>query len=138
MLGNLGQLADLLKNAGKIRESVNESLAQIETQGSAGGGQVTAKVNGRFEVLELRIDPQVFERGDRELLEDLVAGAVNQALLKAKEQAAQSLGSLAGGFPLPGLDGMFPGGPFGPTGPSGEAPTSGPQASGPGPGSSTS
>ncbi len=112
MFGNLGNLADLMRNAGKIRESVEkatESLGQLHVEGSAGGGVVTAVANGRMELVSVKIDPKLLADGDAELLEDLVTAAVNQALLKAREAAAQSLQSLAGGLPIPGLTGM-PGG----------------------------
>ena len=66
---------------------------------------VTAKANGRLELLSVRIDPKLLADGDAELLEDLVTAAVNQALAKAREAAAKSLSTLAGGLPLPGLSG---------------------------------
>lgn len=106
MFNNLGQIADLMKNAGKIRESMEkaaESLAQLEVEGTAGGGSVVAKVNGKMEVLSVRIEPKLLADNDAELLEDLVLAAVNQALTKARESAAQQFSSLAGGLPIPGL-----------------------------------
>jgi len=57
---------------------------------------VTAKANGRLELVAVRIDPKLLADGDAELLEDLVAAAVNQALSKARESAARSISSLAG------------------------------------------
>jgi DNA-binding YbaB/EbfC family protein len=93
-----------MRNAGKIRESVakaTEALGQVQVEGSSGGGAVTAKVNGRLEVVSVRIDPKLLADGDAELLEDLVAAAVNAGLLRARDTAAQSLASLAGGLPLP-------------------------------------
>ena len=108
MFNKLGKLADLMRNAGKIREAVEkatESLGQVEVEGDAGGGAVTAKVNGRLEVVSVRIDPKLLADGDAELLEDLVTAAVNPGLVKAREAAAQSLSSLAGGLPL----GLIPG-----------------------------
>ena len=65
---------------------------------------MTAKVNGRLEVVSIRIDPKLVADGDTELLEDLVIAAVNAGLAKARDAAAQSLASLAGGMPL----GLFP------------------------------
>ena len=62
MFNKLGMLADLMGNAGKLRESFDkafESLGQVEVEGSAGGGTVTAKVNGRLEVVSVRIDPKL-------------------------------------------------------------------------------
>lgn len=114
MFNNLGNLADLMRNAGKLRESMEkatESLGQLHVEGSAGGGVVTAKVNGRLEVVSIRIDPKLLADGDPELLEDLVTAATNQALAKAREAAAQSLSSLAGGLPIPGLAGLLGRGP---------------------------
>jgi DNA-binding YbaB/EbfC family protein len=107
----LGNLADVLRNPGKIREALEratESLGQVQAEGTAGGGAVTARANGRLEVLSVRIDPKLLADGDAELLEDLVALAVNQALTKAREAAAQSIQSAAGGFPIPpGMGGLF-------------------------------
>jgi DNA-binding YbaB/EbfC family protein len=120
VFGQLGNLAELLRNAGKLRESVakaTESLGQIQVEGSSGGGAVTAKVNGRLEVVSIRIDPKLVSDGDTELLEDLVSSAVNAALIRARETAAQSLAGLAGGLP-PGfpIGGAEPGGEPGPSG----------------------
>ncbi len=99
-----------MKNAGKIRENVekaSEALGQLIVEGASGGGEVSAKVNGRMELLSVRIDPKLLSDPDAELLEDLVTAAVNQALTKARESAAQSMASLAGGLPIPGLSQMF-------------------------------
>src|ERR1700722_19544448 len=95
-----------MRNAGKIRESVEkatEALGQLVVEGSSGGGAVVAKVNGKMELLSVRIDPKLLADGDAELLEDLVTAAINQGLTKAREAAAQSISSLAGGLPIPGL-----------------------------------
>ncbi len=113
MFGNLGNIADLMRNAGKIRESVEkatESLGALHVEGTSGGGEVVAKANGRMEILSIRIDPKLLADGDHELLEDLVTAAVNQSLTKAREAAAKSIQSIAGGLPIPGLSG-FPGAP---------------------------
>lgn len=118
MFNNLGNLADLMRNAGKIQETVQkatESLGQVVAEASTGGGAVKATANGRLELVGLRIDPKLLADGDAELLEDLVTAAVNQALTRAREGAAKSLTTLAGGFPLPGLGGLF-GGPSAPGG----------------------
>ncbi len=118
MFNKLGMLTELMRNAGKLRESAEkafESLGQLEVQGDAGGGAVTAKVNGRLEVVAVHIDPKLLADGDAELLEDLVVAAVNAGLAKAREGAAQSLASLTGGLPL-GLFGNTA------TGPGGEEP----------------
>lgn len=114
MFNNLGNLADLMRNAGKLRESVEkatEALGQVQVEGTAGGGGVVVKVNGKLEVLSVRIEPKLLADGDVELLEDMVAAAVNQGLSKAREAAARSLATMAGGLPIPGLSGFLgPGG----------------------------
>jgi DNA-binding YbaB/EbfC family protein len=110
VFNNLGNLAELMRSAGKLRETVEkatESLGQLQVEGTAGGGVVTAKVNGRLELVAVRIDPKLLADGDVELLEDLVAAAVNQGLSKARDAAAQSISSLAGGLPIPGLSGFL-------------------------------
>jgi DNA-binding YbaB/EbfC family protein len=117
VFGQLGNIADLMRNAGKLRESVaraTEALGKLEVEGDSGGGAVTARINGRMEMVSLRIDPKLLADGDAELLEDLVVSAVNAAMAKARESAAQSLASVAGGLPMgliPGMD--APAGPGG-------------------------
>jgi DNA-binding YbaB/EbfC family protein len=118
VFNQLGMLADLMKNAGKLRETFEkafESLGSVEVEGTAGGGVVTVKVNGRMEVVSLRIDPKLVADGDTELLEELVSAAVNAAMVKAREGAAQSLSSMTGGLPL----GLIPGFGGAGTGPGG-------------------
>lgn len=114
MFNPLGGLGDLMKNAGKIRESMEkagEALGKLQVDGTAGGGAVAAKVSGKLELISIRIDPKLLADGDAELLEDLVAAAVNQGLTKARDAAAQQFSSLAGGLPIPGLSGLLgPGG----------------------------
>jgi len=105
----MGQIADLMRNAGKIREAVEratESLGQLQVEGTAGGGAVTVKVNGKLEVLSVRIDPKTLADNDAELLEDMVAAAVNAALAKARDAAAQTIQNATGGLSIPGLPGM--------------------------------
>ncbi len=112
MFGNLGNLADLMKNAGKIKEQMEqaaERLGEVQTEGVAGGGAVKSVVNGRLELISVRFDPNLVDRNDLELLEDLTVAAVNQALSKAREEAAKAVtGNLPAAFG--GLSGMFPGG----------------------------
>lgn len=110
MFNPLGGLGDLMKNAGKIRESVEkagEALDKLVVDGAAGGGAVTARVNGKMKVMAIRIDPKLISDGDAEMLEELVAAAVNQALAKAQEAVGQQLSSMTGGMSIPGLSGLF-------------------------------
>ena len=116
MFNPLGGLGDLMKNAGKIRETMEkagEALDRLVVEGAAGGGVVTAKVNGKMKVLSVRIDPKLLGDGDAEVLEELVTAAVNQAMTKAQEAAAQQFSSMAGGMSIPGLANFMGSGPGG-------------------------
>lgn len=88
---------------------IQEDLVLKTVEGSAGGGMVTVVVNGRQEVLGIKIDRQVVDPEDIEMLQDLVAAAVNDGLRKAQELAASEMGKLAGGLNIPGLNipGLF-------------------------------
>ncbi|MBI3838117.1 MAG: YbaB/EbfC family nucleoid-associated protein [Planctomycetia bacterium] len=91
---------------GKLSQ-VTEELKTRRVEGSSGGGMVTVEANGIGEVLRCRIDPSLITSGDRELVEDLLPGAVNQALAKAKELHAEAMKSMADGLDVPGLNAML-------------------------------
>ena len=97
----------MLKQAQQIGGRMQGMADELRTRravGSAGAGLVEIEVNGLSEVLKCRIDPTLLQASERELLEDLVAAATNQALEKAKALHADALKSLAGGFDMPGLE----------------------------------
>lgn len=107
MLKGLTGIGSLLKQAQEITgrmKGLNEDLRARRVTGSAGGGMVEIEVNGLMEVLQCRIDPELVTQGDRELIEDLVTTAVNQAVVKGKELHAEALKSMTGGLEVPGLD----------------------------------
>ncbi len=101
-LANIGALLKQAQQLGGQMGQLTEEMRRRRVTGSAGGGMVEIEVNGLMEVLGCRIDPQLFAQNDRELLEDLVMAAVNQAISKGKEMHAESLRDLTGGLPLPG------------------------------------
>lgn len=103
-LSGIGSLLKQAQEMGGRMQAINEELKTRRTNGSAGGDMVTVEVNGLNEVLGCRIDQQLIDSGNRELIEDLVASAVNQALTKAKELHAEAMQSLTGGMQLPGLE----------------------------------
>ena len=103
-LANLGALLKQAQQIGGQMDKLSEEMKNRRTSGSAGGGMVEIEVNGLLEVTACRIDPTVFAQGDRELVEDLVLAATNQAVAKAKQLHAEALRGLTGGLPLPGLD----------------------------------
>jgi DNA-binding YbaB/EbfC family protein len=109
-LGNLANLGSLLKQAqqmGGRLSQISDELKLKRAEGTAGGGLVTVEVNGLGEVLACRIDPSLVASGDRELIEDLVPAAVNQALSKSKQLHAEAMKSLTEGIDVPGLSGML-------------------------------
>ena len=98
-------LGGLLKQAQALQErlsSAQEELAKRTVEGTAGGGMVTAVVSGELRVTELRIDPSLLATGDHEMLQDLVAAAVNAAMARAQQMFQEEMGKIAG---LPSLAG---------------------------------
>lgn len=98
-LGALMQQAQEMQE--KFRQA-QEDLAKAEVQGEAGGGLVRVIMNGRREVLRLTIDKSLFQEEDKEILEDLVAAAVNDAVHKVAKLKEEKMAELAGGLQLPG------------------------------------
>ncbi len=120
MFKGIGNLMSLMKQAQSIGgrlKSVSDQLKTKRATGSAGGGLVELEVNGLGEVLRCRIDPSLVAKGDREMLEDLVAAAANDAAAKARALHMEAMQGIAGGIELPGMEdalakltGMMPGG----------------------------
>lgn len=101
-LGQLGQMAGLLKNVSKIKEEMEkfqQRVPQITAEGDAGGGMVKARVNGRMELLSVTLADEALK--DREMLEDLIRAAVNQASERVRQQTAEEYGKMASGLGLP-------------------------------------
>lgn len=96
----------LMRQAKKIEKAVEqakETLADLEVEGEAGGGLVQVKMNGRFEVRRITIDPKAIDPADKGMLEDLVAAAVNAAMEKARVLADETMEKATGGLRIPGL-----------------------------------
>lgn len=106
-LANLGALLRQARQIGGRMDQLSGELKRRRTSGSAGGGLVEIEINGVFEVLRCRIDDQLVAQGDRELIEDLVAGAMNQAVAKARALHAEVFRELIGDAELPGLQEMI-------------------------------
>jgi DNA-binding YbaB/EbfC family protein len=104
MFKEIGQITGLMKNLPRIREEMErlqQRLGQITAEGDAGGGMVKVKVNGKLEMQSCSITEDAMRLGDRELLEDLLTAAVNQALQKARQLVAEETGKMATGLGLP-------------------------------------
>jgi DNA-binding YbaB/EbfC family protein len=104
---------DILKNAQKIQEqmgALQEKFGAISVTGSAGGGMVEIDLNGRMEVLAVRIAPEAADPEDSEMLQDLVAAAFTSGIEKIRERLNQEMGAMAGGLGIAGIPGFpFPG-----------------------------
>jgi DNA-binding YbaB/EbfC family protein len=106
---------DIVKNAQKIQEQMGafqEKLGRIRVTGSAGGGMAEVDLNGRMEVLALRLDREIVDPEDVEMLQDLAAAAFTNAMEKVKEAIQREMGSLTGGMGIPGLVPGMPGAGF--------------------------
>lgn len=97
---------NLMKQAKKMQERVmalQEELAARSVEATSGGGMVTVRVNGKFEVLSLKIEREVVSPDDVEMLQDLIVAAVNEGIRKAQEMAAAEMAKITGGMQIPGL-----------------------------------
>jgi DNA-binding YbaB/EbfC family protein len=106
-LGGISNIGAVIKQAqqmgGRIK-AINSELRTKRATGSAGGGLVEVDVNGLAEVLAVRIDQTLIEKGDKEMIEDLLPGAFNAAHQKAKELHAEAMQSMTSELNLPGLN----------------------------------
>jgi hypothetical protein len=99
-------LGNMMKQAQQMQQKMGQMQQEMETQqveATAGGGMVTAVVNGRQKLLSLKIDPQVVDADDVEMLQDLISAAVNEAILKSQEMMQAEMSKLTGGMNVPGL-----------------------------------
>jgi nucleoid-associated protein EbfC len=97
---------NMMKEAQKLQEkmvAMQEEIAKRKVEATAGGGMVTVEANGKQEILSIKIDPEVINKDDAQMLEDLVLAACNEALRKSRELVQQELGKLTGGMKIPGL-----------------------------------
>jgi len=99
-------LGSIMKQAQKIQAQMakmQEELSSRTVEASAGGGMITVVANGKQEVISIRIEPEVIDASDREMLQDLVVAAVNEALRKSQEMASEEMKKITGGLNIPGL-----------------------------------
>src|SRR3990170_5783432 len=101
----MADINQLMKQAQEIQAKLarlQEEAGAKTVEASAGGGMVAVTVNGRMQVVALRIEREVLDGGDVEMLQDLVTAAVNEGLRKAQKMVADEMGKVAGGLKLPG------------------------------------
>jgi DNA-binding YbaB/EbfC family protein len=96
-------MQQLMKQAQKMQEQLHKQMETTVVEASAGGGMVSVKMNGNKQLLSIQIDPEVFAGGDKDMLQDLVVAAVNEATRKIEETLSSQLGNMTGGMKIPGL-----------------------------------
>ena len=96
-------LQELMSKAKSQYESLQRKMQETIVEAGAGGGAVTVKMDGRKQLLSLRIDPEAVKSGDVEMLQDLIMAAINEASRKVDSQMQSTVGGLLGGMGIPGL-----------------------------------
>lgn len=99
-------MGNMMKQAQKLQSKIfklQEELADKTVETTVGGGMVKAVANGKQEVLSIKIDPEVVDPGDVQMLEDLITAAVNDVLKKSQEMVSEEMTKLTGGFNIPGI-----------------------------------
>jgi len=104
---NMGQIMKQAQQFQSKMAKLQEELGGETVEASAGGGMVAVVANGRQEVLSVKIDPEVVDSDDVEMLQDLVMAAVNDALSKAKDMMEEQMGKLTKGMNIPGMPGLM-------------------------------
>lgn len=97
-------LQQMLTNLRQMQERLQQQIESVKVEASAGGGMVTVRMNGQKQVLEVRIEPEVFAEKDQEMLQDLVRAAVNEASRRVDEELADQMKHMTAG--LPGISGL--------------------------------
>ena len=106
MAKGIGGMGNLLKQAQEMQAritKVQEELAHKTVDGSAGGGMVQVTVNGQLNVNSVKIEPSVINAEEKEMLEDLILAAVNDAMRKARDLASTEMSKITGGLKIPGM-----------------------------------
>jgi DNA-binding YbaB/EbfC family protein len=102
-----GGLGNMMKQVQQMQAKMQEAQAELESaevEATAGGGMVKVVANGKHEIVSISIDPEVVDKEDVEMLQDLIVAAVNQAREKVQELQSEKMSGLTGGLNLPGLN----------------------------------
>jgi hypothetical protein len=96
-------IQELMSQAKKQYEVLQKKMEETVVEGSSGGGTVTVKMDGRKQVVSIKIDPEAVKEGDVEMLQDLIAAAINGAGRKIDDAMQSTMGGMLGGMNIPGL-----------------------------------
>ena len=98
-----GDPRKLMKQLQQAQEKIQSEIAALVVEAAAGGGMVKVEMDGQKQVRSIKIDPEVVNKDDVEMLQDLIVAAVNEAARKVDEEVQQKIGGLTGGLKIPGL-----------------------------------
>ena len=104
---DINQIMQQARDMHEKMNKVQSELAAKTVTGSAGGGMVTVQATGKGEIISISLENEVIDPSEKEMLQDLVTGAVNDALRKARELAKSEMSGLTGGMQIPGLTNLF-------------------------------
>jgi nucleoid-associated protein EbfC len=110
MMKGMPNMGNLMKQAQQFQAKMarlQEELGERTVESSAGGGMVSVVANGRQEIVSIKIEPEVIDPDDSEMLQDLILAAVNDALSKAKNMVNEEMGKLTQGLNLPNIPGLL-------------------------------
>lgn len=100
---NPKKMQEMLAQAQKQAQELQDEMAKTTVEASAGGGSVTVRMNGQKRLVSIKIEPDVLQAGDVEMLQDLIVAAVNEGGRKAEQEMQSKVGGMLGGMGLPGL-----------------------------------
>jgi DNA-binding YbaB/EbfC family protein len=100
---NIMDLQKMLKTAKEMQDKLQKETAEMRVEGTSGGGMVTVVLDGQKRLLSIRLEPEVVNKDDIDMLQDLVIAAFNDAAAKVDEEVGRKLGGLTGGLKIPGL-----------------------------------
>jgi DNA-binding YbaB/EbfC family protein len=100
---DLGNLQRMLKQAKEMQDKLQRELEELRLEGTSGGGMVSITLDGKKNLMAIRLDPEVVNRDDIEMLQDLIVAAFNDAAAKVEEHLSQKLSAFGGGLKIPGL-----------------------------------
>jgi DNA-binding YbaB/EbfC family protein len=100
---NIMDLQRMLKQAKEMQQKMQEEMASLRVEGSSGGGMVNVTLDGQKNPIALRVNPEVVDRQDVEMLQDLIVAAFRDAAAKVDRELAERLGGLGAGLKIPGL-----------------------------------
>lgn len=101
-----GNMNQMIKQAKKMQEQMGKMQAELQekiVEATAGGGAITTRVNGKQEILEIKIKPEVVDPEDVEMLEDLILTVINDAIKQSQEMVSNEMSKITGGLNIPGL-----------------------------------